>query len=82
MFELFLSFMWFSRWFLEGLFLFLSNFDGSIFGVNELYLVMCVYVFFLLLINSLWLFYNVYWFWVLDREVLVDMKVVRLKIIL
>lgn len=81
MLELLPSLTWLSRWSLEGSSLPSSNFDGSIPGANESHPVMRVHVPLPLLINGLWLLQNVYWPWVSDREVLVDMKVVRPKII-
>ena len=81
MLELLPSLTWLSRWSLEGSSLPLSNFDVSILGANESHPVMRVHVPLPLLVNGLWLLQNVYWPWVSETEVLVDIKVVRPKII-
>ena len=81
MLELLPSLTWLSRWSLEGSSLPSSNFDRSPPGANESHPVMRVHVSLPLLINGLWLLQNVYWLWVSDREVLVDIKVIRPKII-
>ena len=81
MLELLPSLTWLSRWSLEGSSLPSSNFDRSTSGANESHPVMRVHVPLPLLINGLWLLQNVYWPWLSDREVLVDIKVVRPKII-
>lgn len=80
MLELLPSLTWLSRWSLEGSSLPSSNFDVSIPGANESHPVMRVHVALPLLINGLWLLQNVYWPWVSETEVLVDIKVIRPKI--
>ena len=81
MLELLPSLTWLSRWSLEGSSLPSSNFDISTPGANESHPVMRVHVPLPLLVNGLWLLQNVYWPWVSETEVLVDIKVVRPKII-
>ena len=78
--ELLPSLTWLSRWSLEGSFLPSSNFDVSILGANASNPVMRVDVPLPLLVNGLWLLHNVYWPWVSETEVLVDIKVVRPKV--
>lgn len=77
MLELLPSLTWLSRWSLEGSSLPSSNFDLSIPGANESHPVMRVHVPLPLLVNGLWLLRNVYWPWVSDTEVVVDIKVIR-----
>ena len=78
--ELLPSLTWLSRWSLEGSSVPSSNFDLGIPGAKDSHPVMRVHVPLPLLINGLWLLQNVYWPWVSDTEVLVDIKVVRQKI--
>ena len=80
MLELLPSLTWLSRWSLEGSSLPSSNFELSIPGANESHPVMRVHVPLPLLVNGLWLLQNVYWPWVSETEVLVDIKVIRPKI--
>jgi len=80
MLELLPSLTWLSRWSLEGSSLPSSNFERSVPGANESHPVMRVHVPLPLLVNGLWLLQNVYWPWVSETEVLVDIKVIRPKI--
>lgn len=71
------SLTWLSRWTLEGSSLPSSNFDLSAGGSKESLPVMRVHVPLPLLVNGLWLLQNVYWPWVSNAEVVVDIKVIR-----
>ena len=73
--ELLPSLTWLSRWSMEGSSLPSSNFDVSAPGAKESHPVMRVHVPLVLLVNGLWLLQNVYWPWVSDTEVQVDIKV-------
>lgn len=66
---------WLSRWILEGSSLPSSTLSTR--GGKESLPVMRVYVSLPLLVNGLWLLQNVYWPWVSNAEVVVDIKVVR-----
>ena len=78
--ELLPSLTWLSRWSMEGSSLPSSNFSLSAPGGNESHPVMRVNVSLPLLVNSLWCLQNVYWPWVSNTEVVVDIKVIRPKI--
>ena len=71
------SLTWLSRWTLEGSSLPSSNFDLSAGGSKESLPVMRVHVPLPLLVNGLWLLQNLYWPWVSNAEVVVDIKVIR-----
>ena len=71
------SLTWLSRWTLEGSSLPSSNFNLSAGGPKESLPVMRVHVPLPLLVNGLWLLQNVYWPWVSNAEVVVDIKVIR-----
>ena len=72
--------MWLSRWSMEGSSLPSSNFDLSIPSASDSLPVMRIHVPLPLLVNGLWLLQNVYWPWVSDTEVQVDIKVIRQEI--
>lgn len=78
--ELLPSLTWLSRWTMEGSSLPSSNFNHSAPGGTESLPVMRVNVSLPLLVNSLWCLQNVYWPWMLDTKVMVDIKVKRPKI--
>lgn len=72
------SLTWLSRWTLEGSALPSSNFDLAGRGLaEESPPVMRIHVPLPLLVNGLWLLQNVYWPWVSNAEVVVDIKVIR-----
>lgn len=78
--ELLPSLTWLSRWSMEGSSVPSSNFAVSIPGANDSHPVMRIHVPLPLLVNGLWLLQNVYWPWVSDTEVQVDIKVIRQEI--
>ena len=71
------SLTWLSRWTSEGSSLPSSNFDLAGRGSEESLPVMRIHVPLPLLVNGLWLLQNVYWPWVSNAEVVVDIKVIR-----
>lgn len=71
------SLTYLSRWTLEGSSLPLGSYDSVARATRESLPVMRVYVPLPLLVNSLWLLQNVYWPWVSNAEVLVDIQVIR-----
>lgn len=71
------SLTWLGRWTMEGSSVPSSNFDLSTRGTKESLPVMRVQVPLPLLVNGLWLLKNVYWPWVSDAEVVVNIKVIR-----
>ena len=71
------SLTWLSRWTLEGSSLPSSNFNHSTRGAKVSLPVMRVCVPLPLLVNGLWLLQNVYWPWISNAEVLVDIKINR-----
>ena len=78
--ELLPSLTWLSRWSMEGSSVPSSNFDLSVPGASDSHPVMRIHVPLPLLVNGLWLLQNVYWPWVSDTEVQVDIKVIRHEI--
>ncbi|XP_068726687.1 uncharacterized protein [Montipora capricornis] len=71
------SLTWLSKWALQGSSLPFINFDISSRGSKKSLPVMRVHVPLPLLVNGLWLLQNVYWPWVSNAEVVVDIKVIR-----
>lgn len=71
------SLTYLGRWTLEGSSLSLGSYDSGARAARESFPVMRVHVPLPLLVNGLWLLQNVYWPWVSNAEVLVDIQVIR-----
>ncbi|XP_078354068.1 uncharacterized protein LOC144638717 isoform X1 [Oculina patagonica] len=78
--EILPSLTWLSKWSMEGSSVPSSKFDLSIPGASDSHPVMRIHVPLPLLVNGLWLLQNIYWPWVSDTEVQVDIKVIRQEI--